>query len=131
MMNARRLLTVPAVAFVMVMAVASPSFAATGSFPWTASFKVGLDSRAWTQKAGNTTITAKMSCNDPMNDTYYIELYRNETIDDSYGRTKYTCGSNQTYTWTSLPSGTYHFHLSKANDGVTISGNGTVTYPST
>ncbi|MGO4255141.1 hypothetical protein [Marmoricola sp. RAF53] len=126
-MKVRWFLANQAIALVAVLATAAPAFA-SGSFTWTATFKGGLDSRTWTQAGGSTTITAKISC-DPNTNGYYVELYKNQLIDKSYGRVRYSCGSGQRYTWTGLPSGTYHFHLSKANDGVAITGSGSVTYP--
>lgn len=130
-MNIRKLVAVPLVAGTLAM-TAAPAFAATqyGSFPWKATIKVGLDSRKWDQIAGSTTITAKFPCWNDQVDHYSIEIYRNELIDDSYGKKSFACDTTVTKTWTGLKSGTYHFHISKTTDGISISGTGTVKYPS-
>lgn len=128
----RKALSVAAATVIAVTGTAAPASAATGSFPWDATVTVGIDSRNWTQIAGNTTIVSKFPCWNDQVDYYYMELYLNKTLGDkSYGRVKYYCGSNQTYTWKNLPKGTYHFYMSKATDGIKVKGSGTVTYPST
>src|ERR1700760_936543 len=111
-MRTRRILTPIVGAATAVILTVAPSMAA-GYFTWTTKFKSDLDSRNWSQSGGATTIKADLSC-DPNTNVYFIELYRNQLFDKSYGRVRYACGSLQQYTWTGLPKGTYHFHLSKA-----------------
>lgn len=41
----------------------------------------------------------------------------------------YSCGTTVKLSWSLPKSGTYYFHISKANDGKTIYGSGTVSYP--
>jgi hypothetical protein len=56
-------------------------------------------------------------------------LWKEQLFDKSWGPVSYACGSNQVYTFTGLPSGNYHFHISKVDDGVYVDGNGSVVYP--
>ena len=119
----KRLTATCLAAAILALVIIPPSFAA-GSFTYRVKFKCCKDSRSWTQGSGSTTI----SCDHKV-PTYRIELYRNQTFDKSYGRATYRCGEQLRYTRKKLPSGTYHFHISKADDGVTVSGSGSVRYP--
>ncbi|WP_248580053.1 hypothetical protein [Nocardioides sp. InS609-2] len=119
-------------AAVAIPALAVPAFAATGSFPWNVTMTHQVDSRNWTQTSGSTVINSKLACWNPSISTYRIELFKNRTFgDDSKGAVNFKCGSTtQQYTWTNLTSGNYHFTISKATDGIQVSGSGTVVYPS-
>lgn len=91
-----------------------------------------VDSRNWTATSGSQTIQSYVKCwgNSEVT-TYYIQLHKNNTFNDTdYANVSYKCGVTQSYTWTGLPSGTFHFTIQKATDGKTATGNGTVTYPS-
>jgi len=127
----RKIVSALLLAFAVTMS-ASPAFAATGSFPWNVSMTHQVDSRNWTQTSGSTTIKSYLGCwGNSQVTTYRIELFKNRTFaDTSYGAVTYTCSLTQQHTWTNLPSGTFHFTISKATDGKTATGSGTVTYPS-
>jgi hypothetical protein len=91
-----------------------------------------VNSRTWTQTSGTTSIKSYLGCwGNPQVTTYTIELYKNSTLwDKSYGVKTFSCSVTQTRSWTGLPSGDFHFTISKATDGKTATGDGTVTYPS-
>ena len=116
----------------LVLALAASAQAATGSFPWTVTMTHQVNSRNWTQTSGSTVIVSNLKCwgNDAVS-TYKIQLFKNNTFSDTaYTKVTYTCGVSQRYTWTNLPKGTFHFTISKATDGRTATGSGSVTYPS-
>lgn len=104
------------------------SAASGGSFYWNANVKCCIDSRNWTQGAGSTTIKAYMDCTaDPSMPYFSIELRKGNT---SYAKVRYNCDQvGLQYTWKNLPAGTYHFHLTKQDDGIYLDANGQVIYP--
>jgi hypothetical protein len=120
-----------AVGFLFVIALAAPAFA-VGSFDWTVDFTVKLSSRTYTTTAaGNHSIRSNMTtCSGPTS-SYTIEVVRERTFGDAFfGKKTYSCGVNQTKTWSTDARGNYHFDLEKANNGFHFKGSGTTTYPS-
>jgi len=128
-MSPKKFLASSVAALAFVVLSMAPSFA-SGSFTWSAHLKCCINSRDWTQGGGSTTIVSFAGCEPNMAGQYRISLYKNQTFGDhNYGTVTYACGRTQQYTWTGLPSGTYHFHFSKVDDGIYIDANGSVSYP--
>lgn len=71
---------------------------------------------------------SSMTCEQyPLTTQYKITLYKDNT---SKVTAVFHCNvGQQVYTWTGLPSGNYHFRLTKGNDGSYMDGSGTVVYP--
>lgn len=102
-------------------APAAPSVTAADGFPWTVRnmFK-SLSSREWTQQGdGDLEIWVNISC--PAGGVEYWIALRpgGETV-------RFECNSGQSYTWTDVPGGRYHFDLWKENNGLAVSGTGVV-----
>lgn len=134
-MNLRGKLAIAgAVAAAATVLTIPPSSAAAsgGSFNWSATITTGIKSRTWTtDKAGSITISAYFPCWNPEVSTYEVTLIREKFgSDQRYKTVKYPCNTTHQYTWTgSLPADQYHFNLTKATDGIKVSGHGSVTYP--
>lgn len=107
------------------------SGALSGSFSWSVDIKCCLTSRKWAQGSGSTTITSSSVCSGGSDfRTYYIELFRDEIIDDSKGRIPFSCNRDLPHTWTGLRGGTYYFRILKQDDRRTrVQANGRVIYP--
>ena len=118
-----------AVLLASTLALGAPAQAYSGSFTWSATFKLGLDSRAWTQvNSGSVKIKTSVDCNGAyLSDKYRVSLYRGSSLVSS--SQWYSCGTVWYTTWSSQPPGTYHFRLDKANNGEYFTASGYVQYP--
>ena len=128
MVSLKRAIVVMATSLGIVF-VANPAAYASGSFTWTVHLKCCIDSRTWTQGSGSTKVYSALACEPNMGGHYQVTLWKEQLFDKSWGPVSYACGSNQVYTFTGLPSGNYHFHISKVDDGIYVNGNGSVVYP--
>lgn len=120
------------VAALLVVAVASPAFAA--NFGWSADYVVKVRSRDYTSAAaGNHSIAAQttaVNCPGP-NNQFFIRLWRNRTLmpDIDHGEKAYNCGAQQVKNWNTTLAATYHFDVRKPNDGFQWRTEGVTTYP--
>ena len=117
-----------AVATVALMSVAGPAMAA-GTYNFTANFKYRLNSGSWSQGAGTTKYF--FHCTSGSGQTYSVTLYKeNLFADTNMGSKTFTCNStDDTGSWSGLNSDSYHFTLTKPDNGVYVVGSGYITYP--
>lgn len=109
--------------------------AGTGYFDWDADIKVGVFSRIWTQKAGNTTVYVNGPCYVGQNpDKYGITIHYSTSTQSKpvyySSLVPFQCGKSLQYTFANMPAGSFKFFLSKANDGVEKHVTGAVRYVS-
>lgn len=92
-----------------------------------ASFAYRLQSQTWSQ--GNGTAALDFACNQ--SESYTVTLWSSGVFSDSpVGAYDDTCdGNSHHFSWGSLDSGNYYLVFTKGDDGVTVTGTGTISWP--